>query len=790
MSNLAANIKLFRRNSIFFKVLAFFVLTILLSVLMVGALSYAYSSDLLHKEVVNSNMLLLEQAQNSNDQLLNNVDAVMNQLLSNNDILAGLHLTSNREPEEILKLDRINNILTAVVASNKIISDIAIHYTKSDIVVTNGAFYDFDLFFDKFHVIEGLQKQELREVFSKCQAFHSLGNFIIRNDYTAKRHVCYIKTLYFSSKGTYGTILITVDEQLFRNLLAETSKNNGSLLSILDPDGRLISSNNPQVSHEVFKDIYYKVSSSELVRSSFRRVVENKAYDVEWIKSEKTGWYYIAEIPEAQILQKVYIIRNIAAIIVIITLFLAWVVAYFLSARIYKPVASLLDYLKREEKMDLNTIVGEKRDELGYIADLLDETLYNNRQLSGMIDRSKPILLEKVINDLLDGKYSNKTKEVMQSVQFEMKEGIFQVIIFDIEDLNMNEFYQTYEETSKETFDVISMFDALTPMMERNKIRVYCLQKRPDKVITLLNMDPIDENHDYINEFIRHVIDSFHDMHNRLVTAGVGNAYKELQKIPDSYIDAMFALKYKVIKGSGTVIYADEVKGVPENLFEYPMEMEIKLVNFTKAGDKSNASNVIERIIETNMNKKGVSPEMLDNLFSTLIGTAIRTVYSMQSTMEEIFGATSNLYLKLDQCKTIEEKKRYLTSVFSKICEFVNNSSKNRYEKTYTKILEYIKENYAREISLDIIGEALDLSPSYISWVFKEQSGENLTNYLNSVRIEKAVEFLRNESIAVKEAGEMVGFNSIHTFIRVFKKLKGITPGQFKESYSEGNEDK
>jgi two-component system, response regulator YesN len=78
-----------------------------------------------------------------------------------------------------------------------------------------------------------------------------------------------------------------------------------------------------------------------------------------------------------------------------------------------------------------------------------------------------------------------------------------------------------------------------------------------------------------------------------------------------------------------------------------------------------------------------------------------------------------------------------------------------------------------------LISDAADefgLTPTYISTIFKNHTGENYKEYLNKYRILKAQEILENMEVKIKELAGMVGFNNVNTFIRTFKKYVGLPP--------------
>lgn len=91
----------------------------------------------------------------------------------------------------------------------------------------------------------------------------------------------------------------------------------------------------------------------------------------------------------------------------------------------------------------------------------------------------------------------------------------------------------------------------------------------------------------------------------------------------------------------------------------------------------------------------------------------------------------------------------------------------------------YIDQNYQRELSLDILSADLGISAKYLSRIFKQSMGINLSDYLTYVRVEKIKKLLKTNMSMEKIAGQ-TGFNNRTTFTRVFKKLEGVTPGEYR----------
>lgn len=106
------------------------------------------------------------------------------------------------------------------------------------------------------------------------------------------------------------------------------------------------------------------------------------------------------------------------------------------------------------------------------------------------------------------------------------------------------------------------------------------------------------------------------------------------------------------------------------------------------------------------------------------------------------------------------------------------------YNKSYAvnRIIYYLNENYEHKISLEQIAHNMYLSPVYISKIFKEETGESPINYLIKIRLEKAKEILLGEEGgSIKSIANMVGYDDVYHFSKLFKKYYGISPLYYKK---------
>ena len=96
------------------------------------------------------------------------------------------------------------------------------------------------------------------------------------------------------------------------------------------------------------------------------------------------------------------------------------------------------------------------------------------------------------------------------------------------------------------------------------------------------------------------------------------------------------------------------------------------------------------------------------------------------------------------------------------------------------KARKFIEEHSAEELSLSKVAKAANISPNYLSEKFKEVTGINFVDYVARIRFEKACRLLHDVDLRVSEIAFAVGFQSLSQFNRVFKKLCGKSPSEFR----------
>lgn len=116
-------------------------------------------------------------------------------------------------------------------------------------------------------------------------------------------------------------------------------------------------------------------------------------------------------------------------------------------------------------------------------------------------------------------------------------------------------------------------------------------------------------------------------------------------------------------------------------------------------------------------------------------------------------------------------------------CKLARDYSTQGCSRQVKKAMNYVLMNYTEKITIQSIAEYLEITPNYLSSVFKKETGSSLTSWINGVRINSSLSLLANTSLPISEIADRVGIPDYNYFSRVFQKQMGISPSQYRKDY-------
>lgn len=153
------------------------------------------------------------------------------------------------------------------------------------------------------------------------------------------------------------------------------------------------------------------------------------------------------------------------------------------------------------------------------------------------------------------------------------------------------------------------------------------------------------------------------------------------------------------------------------------------------------------------------------------------------SSFTDVFEKKYNYREKLARLEDARSLKLWLTNYFAWIMEYSAAKLNVMETDVMIKAKRYIADNYEdADLSLSRVAEYVGLNEKYFTNRFSKETGETFSSYLTGLRMQKAKELLKTTSFKIYEIAEMVGYHSVEHFNRMFKKMNGISPAQYRKT--------
>lgn len=142
-----------------------------------------------------------------------------------------------------------------------------------------------------------------------------------------------------------------------------------------------------------------------------------------------------------------------------------------------------------------------------------------------------------------------------------------------------------------------------------------------------------------------------------------------------------------------------------------------------------------------------------------------------------------NKLLQLKEHSSMKDAFAYVRITAETIFQHKKLKERDRATQVIDRICQYIDDHLSEDLSLVRLAELHYFNPSYLSRFFKQEKGVNLSEYIDRCRVRKAKELLQSQELMIREVAAAVGYEAAHSFTRFFKKVTGLTPQEYRDSY-------
>jgi AraC-like DNA-binding protein len=677
--------------------------------------------------------------------------------------------------EELMKLYDIQNQIIGLASSSASLHSVYLYIDGYDYILTSnqGAQY-----------IGDFPDTGWMPSYEKFRNAHSGSNWLstrtvrYSKDSTGELGASNKVTTFFYSFTPYtstvkGVLVFNLYEPSIRKMVNDDKALENGSIRIVNTSGYIVSDINDNMIGKNVNNIPYiqKIISSQENEGYLIDGSGSKRMLVAYYKSDYNNWIYMGIFQASNLMSNINHLRSFILIICLTLIIAGITISYFTSKKIYSPLNNLLQDIRQKRGIDIK---GNDND-MAILSRAYDNLMSDRDKLSSIIEHKKSNKYVYLTN-LLKGKNDEYFDKELTGIDFISDNYICAVVTID----RYNEFETVY---SKEQQEYMRMF-----IVEISEELLNCDFKcagmvyEKKKIALIINYEAVSDN-----EIIKALSDAFVRIQSEVskimdntISIGIGNCQDSKDGINESFDKALEALRYKLTNGYGSINIWEEVYNV-NSFYYYPFTHEKYIFNILNAGIGDKLVDAISELIQEIRNNKELQYDNIIQIFNQLIGNTIKYLLDSNCNVSMIFGNNYNIYNALSKQETLYDIEQWLNNIYAKIVDYLvkeSSQSKSHFERA----LEYIHKNFRSEVDLNQVADYAGISYSHLRKIFKDETGENIVNYINSLRINESKQLLCSTDLTLKEISATLGYNNDQSYVRFFKKYEGITPGEFRVS--------
>lgn len=746
----------------------------ILPIILLGYLSYQKSSAIVQEEVKSSQRLILKQNKEKVEYLLKTIDTLTTQTISRPvttnavSMQTALDLPYVYEYQDVF--EKLIYELVQIQVFELGIQNIHLMSYRQNWMFEGGAIYsmkDRPIIETHDKVLYTLQKMlqdyrdDSRRSYWKLTQDEKSG-FVLK----------LIKHIPLNAINPVGIITVNIPmQELGKRLTGEAGQVN---TLILDDSGAVLASLNPgDIGNNVQAEAYYQqIKNSPEQEGFFFYEQHHQKVVVHYSHALYNDWMYVSITPLEDLMRKSDGIKLYTIVFAAILIGLVITTSIIVSHQLYLPINRIYHSIQPDSKQKQNN-------ELAYISDHLVKLAQSSTRLKDQIELLHnqtreffvfKLLLGDVRLDSIDDQLAHHDfptswdQWCVLAVQIDTLEGTR----YRDQDMDLMRFaiHNMIEE-------LVSPSMRLSPVIQ-NQGLVLILgggldEDTPFKVQVFNKAEEIRTN---VKSYL-----------NLKMSIGISRSYSNFIYAPLAHQESLDALAYRVRLGSESILFIDEVEPSSEQTFRYPKELEFQIMEAIKQSNQEQAQERLHASIvyffENPINHHDYQ-HFIGRLFNNLTGLVQDAGESVQEVFEkETFS--SDILVRMH---TPEQIEAWLWKmIVQPLLTWMEERQRKQQVNISMLIISEIEQYYDQDLSIEMFASRLHYHPSYISRVFKKDTGVNFSEYLSNYRIEIAKRWLVETDMRISDIAERLQYSTASNFNRNFKKIVQVTPSQYREQF-------
>lgn len=711
--------------------------------------------------------LLIKSSVNNIEKIVNDVYLNTVQIADDRYIQQAMDIRGEFNVRELVDSGYVSEKLRQSTLIYPVIQEIYLYFPQSDMCIFKGSIMESKYFYESFYGGNEQDYNQWKANLISTTKFRQKKETITSGG-NSDEYISFIQTLPFASKQIKAVCVSSVRQNniLESFLNSQSMQDNHVQILITDENGECLLGDSEILGH---------LAEDETN-------INRKKINKEWyyLNKEKIGnilWTIYTVVPEKYVFKDLKNIQVVSIILFFIFVLISVIAIKWLVQYNYKPVKTMLNNIERMQGIEFN----KRQNEYFVIERAFSVVNMEKNELLARIESSSKLMEYGFWQRLLFGMITQgEWKQAKNSGWVDFDTDKYIVLLCIIENYqNVFENDTNLDEKERRSIANFIVNNVLSELLN-NKVKTVSVELN-EGIVFIVNVKDKEKTFTEIENCFneaRAVIEQFCGLIFVMMASAVHNTYVG---IGVAFEEAKEAISYKFMSVEGSFIRYDHVRTFTAAKYYYPEEKEQILIKYIKEGNYALAKSVIEGILKFNLKDNNLSSTTAQSLILNIGTSLVKAANKISISSVTEYAIDSNNIINLLQSENLDQLKKSMFELIEKMCEIAD--SKNS-QDIPNRVIEYIANNYMNaQMMIATIADELQLHPTYLSRVFKETTGVGLQEYIVKYRINIAKKLLiENSDMSVDHIAHKVGYESIHTFIRNFKKYENQTPTQYRKS--------
>ncbi|SDK55898.1 Helix-turn-helix domain-containing protein [Paenibacillus sp. OK060] len=553
--------------------------------------------------------------------------------------------------------------------------------------------------------------------------------------------------------GKKGMIVVNVATDSLQNSIADLYDSKTSFIGIRDAAG-----------NDLFSDLHSKEQS---------KIFSNYV-------SSYTGWSYQSGLINGKLFHVISSLYNVWFIIGIVTIGGGFVWLLYVTRRNSRPLEQIVARI-RGYRLPLSKELG---DEFSFIESALSNIIEQSNQYQQKHDEDLHLRKRYLFHQLIEGDMGLTYEEwIGETNSLQLPYSFNKQVVLVIEMDKYSDFCCQYSRRDQNLlkFALRSVIQELAPKYglalwsewtSAFQLSVMVFVDSEEEADTSITLKLFESVRVWVQENLKFT-----------VTVGIGEQVAELSSVANSYKEALRALKYKIVLGENRLITSEHIANHGQvEVFSQLNVIRSIIQSFRLLEDEWKTK--YDKLM--NEMKLGLlTKDEITNLMNYLIYYLGLEISGMTKEVQEIWmgDGLPRLSKIIDECHSLEQMREESLSVLNSFFTDLKEAQNRRlHAATIRDMRKMIEEEYANpNMSLEYLSSIFNINGKYVSKLFREETGQKFVDFLIDIRLQAAKRLLTETQGSMQEVAEKVGYTSAISFSRVFKKVVGYSPSEFRE---------